>query len=42
MNFKKSQSMKISVLPEQEKELSSKERIELACKQPDVLAFDIF
>ena len=34
--------MKISVLPEQEKELSSKERIELACKQPDVLAFDIF
>ena len=34
--------MKISVLPEQEKELSSKERIESACTQSDVLAFDIF
>ena len=34
--------MKISVLPEQEKQLSSKERIETACKEPDVLAFDIF
>ena len=42
MNFKESKSMKIFVLPEQEKELSSKECIELACTELDVLAFDIF
>lgn len=34
--------MKIKVLPEQEKMLSSKEKIERVCKQEDVLAFDIY
>ena len=42
MNFVKSSSIKISVLPSQEKQLSSKERIKSACNDNDVLAFDIF
>ena len=41
MFFKKSDSMKISVLPEQKKQISSEERIRVACVEPDVLAFDI-
>jgi len=40
--FEPSRSMKISVLPEQEKQLSSKERIQEACTQKNVLAFDIY
>lgn len=42
VHFKKSKSMKVSVLPEQTKQLSSKERIEAACLMPNVLAFDIY
>lgn len=42
MLFKPSSSMKISLLPEQEKQLSSKEKIEAACAQENVLAFDIY
>ncbi len=41
MFFKKSDSMKISVLPEQKNQISSEERIRVACVEPDVLAFDI-
>lgn len=42
MLFQPSIAMKISVLPEQEKQLSSKEKIEAACKKENVLAFDIY
>ena len=42
MIFKQSNSMKVSVLPEQEKYFSSKKKIETACAQSDVLAFDIY
>ena len=42
MLFKPSFAMKISVLPEQEKQLSSKEKIEVACRRENVLAFDIY
>ena len=42
MRFQPSSAMKISVMPEQEKYLSSKERIEAACTKENVLAFDIY
>ena len=42
MRFQPSFAMKISVLPEQEKQLSSKEKIEAACTNENVLAFDIY
>lgn len=42
MRFEKSTSMKISLLPEQEGMLSSKEKIEKACERPDVWAYDIY
>ena len=42
MLFKSSSAMKISVLPEQETQLSSKEKIEAACAKENVLAFDIY
>ena len=42
MRFQPSFAMKISVLPEQEKQLSSKEKIEIACTKENVLAFDIY
>lgn len=42
MVFVKSKAMKIAVLPEQEKNLSSKENIEIACTKPEVMAFDIY
>ena len=42
MFFKPSNAMKVSVWPEQEKQLSSKERIEAACLHENVLAFDIY
>lgn len=41
MRFQPSSAMKISVMPKQEKYLSSKERIEAACTKENVLAFDI-
>lgn len=42
MFFQLSKSMKISVLPEQEKNLSSKQDIQEACISKSVLAFDIY
>ena len=42
MRFQPSSAMTISVRPEQEKYLSSKERIEAACTKENVLAFDIY
>ena len=42
MNFVKSDSMKISVSKEQEKQLSSKETILQGIKDNKVIAFDIF
>ncbi len=41
MKFIKSNSMKIEILPEQEYQIQSKEGIKLACKEKNVLAFDI-
>lgn len=42
MLFVKSKSIKVSVLPEQVKQLSSKECIEEACLNANVLPFDIY
>ena len=42
MRFEKTKEMKITVLPEQEKMLSSKKEIRKACKRKDVISFDIF
>jgi len=42
MLFQPSKTMKISVLHEQERQLSSKEKIEAACAKENVLAFDIY
>lgn len=42
MRFEKTTEMKITVLPEQEKMLSSKKEIRKACKRKDVISFDIF
>lgn len=42
MRFQPSRAMKISVLPEQENQLSSKEKIKVACIKENVLAFDIY
>ena len=42
MLFKSSSAMKISILPEQEKQLSSKEKIEAVCTKENLLAFDIY
>ena len=42
MRFQPSKAMKISVLPEQEKQLLSKENIEKACARQNILAFDIY
>ena len=42
MLFKPSKSMKVTVLPEQEKQLSSKENIASACLKENVLAYDIY
>lgn len=42
MFFQLSKSMKISVLPEQEKYLSSKKDIQEACTNASVFAFDIY
>lgn len=40
--FKPSSRMKVEVLKEQEKQISSKEKIMLACTYENVMAFDIF
>ncbi len=42
MRFEKTKAMKIDILPEQEKMLSSKKEIKKACKRKDVIAFDIY
>ncbi len=42
MQFVESKSIKVSLLPEQEKQLSSAECIEKAFINPDVLSFDIY
>ena len=42
MLFKPSKMMKVNVLPEQENQLSTKEKIRVACTYEDVLAFDIY
>ena len=42
MLFKPSKNMKITVLPEQEKQLSPKDKISSACLKENVLAFDIY
>lgn len=42
MLFKPSKNMKITVLPEQEKQLSSKDKITSACLKENVLAFDVY
>ena len=42
MNFIPSTEMKISLLPEQERWLSSKESIRKQCTREDVAAFDVF
>ncbi len=42
MLFKPSNTMKVSVLPEQEKQLSSRQKINAACLHENVLAFDIY
>ena len=42
MVFRPSKEMKVSVLPAQEKQLSSKEKMKAACEQDNVLAFDIY
>ncbi len=42
MLFKRSESIKIFLLPEQEKQISPKERIKSACAEPGIFAFDIF
>ena len=42
MVFRPSKEMKVSVLPAQEKQLSSKEKMKAACGQDNVLAFDIY
>ena len=42
MLFQPSKTMKITVLPEQENQLSSKDKIASACLKENVLAFDIY
>ncbi len=42
MLFKKSKEMKVAVLHEQEKQLSSKDKIKNECQKENVLAFDIY
>lgn len=42
MLFQPSSEMKISVLPDQEKQLSSKDNIKRVCTRENVLAFDIY
>lgn len=42
MQFKPSKMMKVNVLPEQENQISTKEKIKIACTYEDVLAFDIY
>lgn len=42
MLFQPSKSMKVTVLPEQENQLSSKDKIASACLKEDVLAYDIY
>ncbi len=42
MKFIKSYSIKIELLPEQKNQIQSKEGIEIACKEKNILAFDIF
>ena len=42
MLFKPSKNMKITVLPEQEKQLSPKDKITSACLKENVLAFDVY
>ncbi len=42
MVFRPSKEMKVSVLPVQEKQLSSKEKMKAACEHDNVLAFDIY
>lgn len=42
MLFRPSKSMKVTVLSEQEKQLSSKDKIASACVKEDVLAYDIY
>ena len=42
MVFRPSKEMKVSVLPAQEKQLSSKEKMKAACEHENVLAFDIY
>ena len=42
MNFIPSTEMKINLLPEQERWLSSKESIRKQCTREDVVAFDVF
>lgn len=42
MRFVKTYKMNVPVLEEQEKQLSSKDKIEKACLRENVMAFDIF
>lgn len=42
MLFQPSKSMKVTVLPKQENQLSSKDKIASACLKEDVLAYDIY
>lgn len=42
MQFYKSESFKITLSPDQEKQLSSKEEMQQSLKHPDVLAFDVY
>lgn len=42
MLFQPSKSMKVTVLPEQEHQISSKANIASACLKEDVLAYDIY
>lgn len=42
MLFQPSKSMKVTVLPEQENQLSSKDKIASACLKENVLAYDIY
>ena len=42
MLFKPSKMMIVNVLPEQENQISTKEKIKIACTYEDVLAFDIY
>lgn len=42
MQFRKSKEMKVQVYPEQEKQISSKDKITAECQKENVIAFDIY